>query len=126
MLSIEDVFFAIAPQYASEDPARIATFIAIATEQVSFGVFGVMYNQAVAYLTAHLMTLADRMLAGGGSSHGAGGPVTSASTGGVSVSYGWNIAWGKWDADYVSTPYGVWFLTQWNKRRGTGMRLIRG
>ena len=126
MQTIEDVFDAIAPQYATEDPARIATFTALAKEQIALNVFGGMYNQAVAYLTAHLMTLADRQLAGGGSSWGAGGPVNSASTGGVSVSYGWDIAWGKWDADLISTPYGVWFLTQWNKRRGSGMRLIRG
>lgn len=122
MQPIEDIFKAIAPQYLAEDPARVAVFAVMAAERIAKDVFGGLYNQAVAYLTAHLMTLADRMSQGGGDL----GPVKSASTGGVSVSYGWSTTWGAWDADLSSTPYGVSFIALRRQLGGIGMRLIRG
>lgn len=80
---------AFAPEFVGD--TRIALALELAAEQMATeAVWGNVYDQAVAYLAAHLLT-SWSPAAGSGSGSAAGsaaGPVTSESAGDVSRSYG--------------------------------------
>lgn len=124
MSTVSDILVEIAPEFSSEDSTRLGVFIGLAAARISSSVFGGVYPQAVAYLTAHLLSVSARSTSSG--AVGAGGPVTSASTGGVSVSFGQvqaNIS--ATDAALSTTGYGLEFLALRNSRAGTKMRIVR-
>jgi len=123
MSTIVDILFDLAPELADEPLHRVDTFIGLAAARISASVFGKVYPQAVAYLTAHLLSVSARASTSGA---GAAGPVTSATTGGVSVSYGQVAASvSVTDAALSTTAYGLEFLALRNSRAGTKMRIIR-
>lgn len=78
MITADDVID-IAPEFESEDSARITRFIAMAATRVSETAFGKQYNLALRYLTAHLLKM--RKL------KGASGSVTSEKVGDLARSY---------------------------------------
>jgi len=86
-----DVLKAIAPEFASETDDTLDLFIGLAAQTLDASVWpSAIYQQAVAYLAAHKLTIRDRgqqqsAQTGGG---GAAGPVESVSTGDLSVGYG--------------------------------------
>lgn len=124
MSTIVDILFEIAPELAVEPLHRVDTFIGLAAARISASVFGKVYPQAVAYLTAHLMSVSARAQSSGAG--GAAGPVTSASTGGVSVSYGQATAHVSLaDSALSTTAYGLEYLALRNSRPGTKMRIVR-
>lgn len=92
--TIED----IAPELASIDPDRRDRIIALAENQVSAKVFGDLYEAAVAYLAAHMLTMAGRS--------GKAGAVTSISEGQLSIGYqaGQNVS------GLMATSYGQEFV----------------
>src|SRR5690554_4956974 len=123
MSTVVDILKEIAPEFASEDAARLDLFVELAAARISASVFGKVYPQALAYLTAHLLSVSARASTSGA---GAAGPVTSATTGGVSVSYGQVAASvSVTDAALSTTAYGLEFLALRNSRAGTKMRIIR-
>jgi len=87
MSSSIDTLDAIAPEYASEPTATKETFLEMAAQRMTPEVWGRLYEQAAAYLAAHLLKVRQRgedFAASGGA--GAGG-VSSVSTGDLSVSF---------------------------------------
>lgn len=89
MTTQTEMLQAFAPEFVGD--TRIALALSLAAQQMATSaVWGNVYDQAVAYLAAHLLT-SWGPLAGSGSGGGAGGvagPVTSESAGDVSRSYG--------------------------------------
>lgn len=67
-LTIEEILDAIAPQIP--DDARRATFVTLAKQEVSVTAWGDLYEQAVANLVAHKITLSP-VASGGGAALGA-------------------------------------------------------
>lgn len=123
MSTVRNLLVEIAPEFSSEDTARLDVFIGLSASRLSARVFGRVYAQAVVYLAAHLLTLSERASSSGGS---AAGPITSASTGGVSISYGQvNTAVSVSDATLSTTAYGLEFLALRNSRAGTKMKIVR-
>lgn len=98
------VFDSVAPELAAN--AAKPTWIELATLRVSKKVFGDVYTFAVAYLAAHIGTLAVRQ-----ADAGAGGQtsIASRSEGSLSISYGDSSAIGE-GGDYKTTGYGRQFL----------------
>jgi len=81
-----DTVIEIAPELATEDPARINTFIGYASCFVDPNFFRCSADFAHALLTAHFLTMSNRGSAGGG---GAGsGPITGEKVGDLSRNYG--------------------------------------
>lgn len=84
---------AFAPEFVGD--SRIALALELAAEQMgTSAIWGNVYDQAVAYLAAHLLT-GWSPAAGSGSSSAAGGtagPVTAESAGDVSRSYGSSVS----------------------------------
>lgn len=118
-----DILKALAPEFEGEEPARLALFVELARARISESVFGAVYPQAVAYLAAHLLSVSARAQASGA---GAGGPVASASTGGVSVSFGQSSAHKTLgDESLSTTAYGLEFLALRNSRPGTKLTIVR-
>lgn len=123
MAGAVDILVEIAPELASETPTRLDLFLELAASRISPEVFGRVYVQAVAYLAAHLLTLANRAQDVGTAAPGA---VQSASTGGVSVAFGSTGApLSVSDAALGQTNYGLQYLELRNSRAATKMRLIR-
>lgn len=124
MSTVVDILKEIAPEFASEDAARLDLFVELAAARISAPVFGKVYPQALAYLAAHLLSVSARSASAGAG--GAAGPVTSATTGGVSVSFGQaQVSVSTTDAALSTTGYGLEFLALRNSRAGTKMRIIR-
>ena len=118
-----DILMEVAPELSGEPLSRIGLFLELAAARISPAVFGKVYPQAVAYLAAHLMTVSGRAEATGSASPGA---VQSATTGGVSVSFGASTAHKTLgDESLSSTAYGLEYLALRNSRAGTKMKLIR-
>ena len=64
--AIAEILTDIAPQYTAEyrdRPARIQRFIGRAQDEVNSDILGTNYNEAVAYLTAHRLTMASQSVA---------------------------------------------------------------
>jgi hypothetical protein len=94
---------ALATEFASVDQTRIESFIARAQRRINSDFWGDFYDDAVLYLTAHLLR--------GASGTGGGGPVVSESAGPLSRSYA--VPTGC-PSQYAATPYGVeyWSMLQ--------------
>ncbi|MFC3227336.1 DUF4054 domain-containing protein [Marinibaculum pumilum] len=75
----ENILPIVAPELADTDPYRIAGAVELAGGQVG-QVFGAKRDTAIAYLAAHMLTIAKR--------DGAGGVVTSQREGDLAVSFG--------------------------------------
>lgn len=99
-MSVSDYISTIAPAYASD--TRLATFITIATQQLSRRRFGVNFEWAVALLTCHMIA---RNPAATGQ-QGTPGAVTSATEKSVSQSYSIPPDLQRRYSDWTSTPYG--------------------
>lgn len=84
----------IAPELSSADEDRVARFIAMAERWLSEDFYGDLYDDAVAYLTAHLLTLSGRT--------GVSGSVTSSKVGDLSRTYGAAVD----STDLDATTYG--------------------
>lgn len=88
----------IAPELASIDPDRRDRVIALAENQVGKKVFGDLYDLAVAYLAAHMLSIADRQ--------GRSGQVTGLREGDLQIQFGSVSGSGGLN----STSYGEEFL----------------
>lgn len=96
--------------------AEINIAIDLATTRLSACIWGKLYTQGVALLTAHILAIRNRGMAGNG---GAVGPVTQEMAGRVQISYA--VPQG-WDGDGLkSTPFGQDFLDLRRKLAGTRM-----
>ena len=99
--------------FSSLSDAKVNTFIGFAEARIDADVFGDLYDQALAYLTAHLLAVssqAEAFAAGGV------GPVTSQTVGPLSRSFAAASGYVKTSSpsDYSMTPYGQHFLTLLN------------
>jgi hypothetical protein len=75
-----DKFRFVAPEFAGRSNSDVETALDIASVWLDESVWLSKYETGLAYMAAHLMSMAER--------EGAGGPVTAESVGGVSASYG--------------------------------------
>lgn len=93
----------IAPDLAVLSNASSA--LALCESRINRKNWGAVRDQAVAYLAAHLLKMQTRA----GSAIGAGGQITSATEGGLSLSFGSNTG-SMSDPSLGSTSYGQEFL----------------
>ena len=108
-MDIETILAAIAPEVASD--ARVETFIQLAADRMDAATWGNCYPQGVAYLVAHMLTMANRA-ASEGTSGGSPGPVTSRGAGDLSIGYGTvGGSYSGSDGDYTQTSYGIQYLS---------------
>ncbi len=93
----------LATEFASLSQSRIESFIERAERRLNSDFWGDLYDDAVLYMTAHMLRLA--------SGTGSGGAVTSESAGALSRSYA--VPTGC-PPQYASSPYGVeyWAMLQ--------------
>lgn len=95
-----DILKEIATEFEDEDEERLELFITLAVERVSPDRWSELrYRQAVAYLAAHLLSIASR-------DDGQPGPIVSEQAGQVSRAYGYS----QKGHDYAATSYGREFL----------------
>lgn len=127
---------ALAPEYAAETDEVLMTYLDFAAQRLDARAFGGVYAQAVAYLAAHILTIARRGVAGGagggaGAGQGASGAVTAVSTGDWSVSFagGLNGSEGGVDtlaeASLMTTRFGKEFLALRRTRAASRSRVIK-
>lgn len=102
-MSALSVLTTIAPDLAALSNAT--QIIALCETRISRKNWGAVRDQAVAYLAAHQLKIQTRP----GSSIGAGGQITSATEGGLSLSFGSNTG-SMNDPSLGSTSYGQEFL----------------
>lgn len=79
-MSTESTLDLVAPEFECIDSNRKAAAITLAESQLSESVLGTNYVLGTALLAAHILKIGER--------RGSSGPVTSATEGGLSVSYG--------------------------------------
>jgi len=84
-MSTADTIALIAPEFSGD--TRIDGMIDIAVDTGIVGVepYGDRYGVAIAYLTAHMLTIADQGASSGG---GSAGPIASKKAGDLAISYG--------------------------------------
>ncbi len=121
--SVRALVRAYAPELASVSDSAIDLRCDVAEALTSARVFGAYYTIALAYLTAHLLTV-DLRASGGPTGGGGGsagvGPVTAERVGDLSTSYG-SIGWtprSAADADLSATSYGIRWLALRDSRAG--------
>ncbi len=93
---------ALFTEFAPQDDERVQAFIDMAERRVSEAVFGTLYDDAVAFLTGHLLTKSVQAGSAGGAL------VSSQTIGSMSrtfVQHGGVVATG-----YATTAYGAEFL----------------
>ena len=95
------------PEFEEQDNTRIQLFLDDASTQISETKFGTSYDTAIAYLTAHYISLSEKTKNG---SSGSVGAVASKSVEGVSVSYNQATANNQSESYYLSTSYGQRYL----------------
>lgn len=118
-MAVRDTFDAIAPALATDPLAD--TFLEFAVDQMNPVVWGKVYELGVAYLAAHMLTIARRTEAAGPSGGGSG-PITSKRAGQVAIQYGQMSSSANSDLTYYqNTPYGIEFLRLRKSRAGTHM-----
>lgn len=102
-----DILKLVAPEFNTMSDDDVQTWIELAEPYVSKKVFGKLYNQALAYLAAHLM----KMSGHGDTSTGTVGDsmrVASVSEGNTSVSFNTSLYSGnEADAELNLTVYGM-------------------
>jgi hypothetical protein len=104
-------------EFADMEDTEIEKWLDLALPRVSRKTFGKLYEQALAFLTMHIMKLAGagEVAAGGGSASGSSFGESlrlgSYSEGSVSESYAVNISTAlQKDGDLALTEYGIQFL----------------
>ena len=108
-MTIAEVISDIAPEFDNEDPARIDRFIGYAESQVSSNEFLTKYDLAVAYLTAHVLSLSGRNDTEG--TNGNAGNITQKKEGDLSLSFALPSALNNsQDGTLMSTSYGLEYL----------------
>lgn len=117
-MAVRDTFNTIAPGLAT-DPLADA-MIDIAAGLLEFTVWKDKYELGVAYLAAHMLTVARRSEESGPGGGGSG-PVTGERAGEVSRQYGLATIVGKDMAYYGTTPFGLIFLNIQRMVPGTRM-----
>jgi hypothetical protein len=80
MLTVKQILDVLAPEFKNYPEPDKDSVITIATLRLSASHFGEVFNQAVALLTAHLLTIAQR--------NGNAGPQTSVREGDLAIGYG--------------------------------------
>ena len=96
-MSVFNILMTLAPEFLNTDPVRVNAVIQIAEQEVGT-VFGSKRPTAVAYLSAHILSLGNR--------NGAGGAILSESEGQLSRAYSQVSN----DSDYYAlTAYGQEF-----------------
>ena len=112
-MSALEVFRLIGKEFEMIEDEELEKFFAMYSVQISSRRFGHLYNQALAYLTAHNLKMA-----GYGKDEDNLGTmatalrVASASEGNTSVSFSTNQATNlQPDAEYALTPYGLQYLS---------------
>lgn len=118
MAEVKDILDVIAPQFP-DDAAR-NLYIELATERTNVCFYKGKTNQAIAYLTAHMMTLSDP---NGAHSGGESGSVASKKEGDLSISFaplggGANAGNSGISPDLSQTHYGTQLA---GLRKGSGM-----
>ena len=109
----------IGPEFADVPDETVEQWIEMVSPMVSRKVFGKLYNQAIAYLVCHKMTVAGIAASmedtaggfGSMSSIAAAYGIASISEGAASISFnsgGGSMA--QMDGEYASTQYGAQFL----------------
>lgn len=99
-LSVSSVLSAVAPQLSSD--ANRQTYIDMAVARINVSWYGANYVTAVAYLAAHIATLALRM-------NGDAGAIRARREGDLSIDYAPGFS--KVIDDYEQTSYGKHFKT---------------
>ena len=97
------------PEFASQTDPRVQLFLDQASRRVSPAAFDTLADDALSYLSAHL--LATSAQAASASVSGARGPISSETVGPLSRAYsnGWTGASSDVPPEYASTQYGVQF-----------------
>ena len=107
MAEVIEIIKRVAPEFKDMDEGEVHAWIEIAEPCVSKKAFGKLYNQALAYLTAHLMKVAGY----GDTSNGTVGDsmrVASVSEGNTSVSFNTSLySSDKADSELSLTIYGM-------------------
>lgn len=131
MTALTDLVDFIAPNYATDTSRRDAA-ITMATRYLgaTSALWGAVYNDAIANLAAHLLTVYDPngpFSSGGGGS--VSGSVTGMSTGDWSVSFGGGGGAGAGgamgDEGLERTSYGLEYLRLRNSRAAGRARVVR-
>ena len=114
-----DMIRLIGPEFKEVDDGTIEQWIEMVSPMVSKKMFGKLYNQAIAYLVCHKMTVAGVVAEKGDADGGFGSMaamaaaygITSISEGSASLSFSnGNSAMIQTDGEYASTQYGAQFL----------------
>lgn len=108
-LSTLERFRLVASEFSARPDSEVNDFIEMATERIDVAVFGDDYQQALAYLAAHMMAIADK------NTGNSPGPVVSERAGEISRTYGYSQAVGN----YKATTYGQEFIAIRRSRAGT-------
>lgn len=109
---ILSTFRLVASEFNDFDDEKVNSMIELQGVRISQKAFGVKYDLAVAYLTAHAFKL-DEMLKGGGASSGVliSGAITSEKEGSISIGYAPPSLSRYNDGSlYTKTAYGLLFL----------------
>lgn len=107
-MSIDPASFKIRfPEFDSESDTRIQMFIDDSVVILNPAYWGEKYDLGLYYLTAHILTLANKTAAG---SNTLSGPVSGRSVDGSSVSYATFTPGDESDQYYMSTAYGQRYL----------------
>jgi hypothetical protein len=110
-MSASSVLSIIAPQFDSA--TNRSDWLALAETRVNRCRFGTKADLAVAYMTAHMMTLNPDSSGDFGSGGGATGAITSKREGDLAISYAnpGSAVKSTGDMDLTSTVYGIQFLS---------------
>jgi hypothetical protein len=115
----------LAPELSSVSDTLVGYQIDAATEILLPSAWGTVYPQALARWAAHELTLQARRARLSGTMAGTG-PVTSVSTGGMSIGYGstGRTATNATEADWGTTAHGQALLTLRDSRAASGPLLL--
>lgn len=103
-----ETFLCLFDEFEGVPSKKIGAFFDLAKNRVDETVWGDCTDEAIYYLTGHLISSTG---GAGGSGGGVAGPITSESVGSVSRSYGQvNVNQGGNDELYATTRYGQMFL----------------
>src|SRR5690554_2415261 len=105
-MNSRDLLKFVAPEFADLDDSVLDMALALAAQRISARAFGRLYQQAAAYLAAHILATS-RGLAG---EVGIGGQITSVTTGDLSIGGTAASTGSVGDDGLASTVYGARFL----------------
>lgn len=96
----------VAPEFEDLPDATLDKALELAAQRISARAFGAIYEQAAAYMAAHILATSR----GTQAEAGIGGQITSVSTGDLSIGGQALDTTGAGDSALASTPYGARFL----------------